>query len=239
MDRKRVSAFKKIFLAGSVFLSASCVICQGISDFKVNAAGTDNSETVLSNPCVLSDAKTQGEHLEIEKKFLIDYNKIPRDILEKAKKILEKAEKKKIVQYYIKFDPETRVRSIDNEKFFKTEKRGIPGKTLSRVEIEEEISREQYSEILKKNCSDFCVQKDRYNIGFMGVTIELDVYSEELKGLVVAEIEFDSEQDANKFTPPSWFGEDVTSNKEFKNASLAQKVAKTRSSSTLPSAAVK
>lgn len=54
-----------------------------------------------------------------------------------------------------------------------------------------------------------------------GLTIELDVYTGDLAGLVVAEVEFPSEADARAFEPPEWLGEDVTADKRFKNQRLA------------------
>ena len=53
------------------------------------------------------------------------------------------------------------------------------------------------------------------------LTIELDIYKEELSGLITAEIEFPSEEEALLFTPPEWFSEDVTYAPEYKNSYLA------------------
>jgi CYTH domain-containing protein len=51
--------------------------------------------------------------------------------------------------------------------------------------------------------------------------IELDVYCGDLDGLVVAEIEFATEADADAFVPPAWLGPDVTGDARFKNQRLA------------------
>jgi CYTH domain-containing protein len=53
------------------------------------------------------------------------------------------------------------------------------------------------------------------------VVIELDVYHGDLDGLVVAEVEFSGEDDAHAFTPPPWFGADVTDDARYKNQRLA------------------
>ncbi len=53
------------------------------------------------------------------------------------------------------------------------------------------------------------------------LTIELDIYKGELSGLITAEIEFPSEEEALLFTPPKWFLEDVTYAPEYKNSYLA------------------
>jgi CYTH domain-containing protein len=51
--------------------------------------------------------------------------------------------------------------------------------------------------------------------------IEVDVYDGDLAGLVMAEVEFASEEDARAFAPPPWFGADVTHDGRFKNQRLA------------------
>ena len=53
------------------------------------------------------------------------------------------------------------------------------------------------------------------------LTIELDVYSGALTGLLVAEVEFGSEEAAGTFEPPAWFGTEVTDDARFKNQQLA------------------
>jgi len=54
-----------------------------------------------------------------------------------------------------------------------------------------------------------------------GVEIELDTYGGDLGGLVVAEVEFAGEAEADAFEPPAWFGPEVTDDKRFKNQRLA------------------
>ena len=47
-------------------------------------------------------------------------------------------------------------------------------------------------------------------------------WDDNLSGLIVAEIEFDSVEKAEGFQPPKWFGKDITSDKRYKNAHLSQ-----------------
>jgi adenylate cyclase len=54
-----------------------------------------------------------------------------------------------------------------------------------------------------------------------GVEIELDVYTGDLAGLVVAEIEFPGEAEADAFAAPEWLGREVTGDAAFKNQRLA------------------
>lgn len=54
-----------------------------------------------------------------------------------------------------------------------------------------------------------------------GLTIELDVYSGDLAGLVVAEVEFPDEERAASFEPEAWFGPEVTGDPRYGNQRLA------------------
>ena len=66
------------------------------------------------------------------------------------------------------------------------------------------------------------IEKTRYEIeADGGLTIELDVYAGALKGLVVAEVEFDSEDAADAFAPPPWLDREVTDDARYKNQRLA------------------
>jgi adenylate cyclase len=66
------------------------------------------------------------------------------------------------------------------------------------------------------------IEKTRYEIeADGGATIELDVYAGALDGLVVAEVEFDSEAAADAFEAPDWFGAEVTDDARYKNQRLA------------------
>lgn len=66
------------------------------------------------------------------------------------------------------------------------------------------------------------LEKTRYVIaGGEGLEIELDLYSGALAGLSVAEVEFATEEAADVFEPPIWFGREVTDDARFKNQRLA------------------
>ena len=51
---------------------------------------------------------------------------------------------------------------------------------------------------------------------------ELDVYEGTLAGLLTVEVEFDSEDTAQQFAPPEWFGREVTDQEQWSNAALAR-----------------
>jgi CYTH domain-containing protein len=144
--------------------------------------------------------------MEIERKFLV--NDLPR---------LDNLVFDEIVQGYISFSPERRVRKR-GEKYYYTEK----GEgTLFREEIEREISRDEYEELFEK-CSGVYLEKTRYLIPLENSLVaELDIYKGKLSHLRVVEVEFKSLEDAKKFTPLPWFGEEITEKTEFRNKNLA------------------
>jgi CYTH domain-containing protein len=49
----------------------------------------------------------------------------------------------------------------------------------------------------------------------------MDLFSGRYEGLVLAEVEFEDEASALAFTPPSWFGRDVTFSGEYQNSKLS------------------
>lgn len=53
-------------------------------------------------------------------------------------------------------------------------------------------------------------------------TAELDIFQGTLTPLRLVEVEFDSVEDANAFVPPAWFGDDVTSNRQYHNSYISQ-----------------
>ncbi|MGZ6643516.1 MAG: CYTH domain-containing protein [Solirubrobacteraceae bacterium] len=67
------------------------------------------------------------------------------------------------------------------------------------------------------------IEKVRYLVPAPGgLTIELDVYAGALDGLVTAEVEFASEEEARGFTPPPWLGSEVTGDARYSNQRLAR-----------------
>jgi CHAD domain-containing protein len=54
-----------------------------------------------------------------------------------------------------------------------------------------------------------------------GLQAEIDVYEGRLEGLLVAEVEFPSEQRSREFTPPAWLGTEITGDEQYANRNLA------------------
>ena len=65
------------------------------------------------------------------------------------------------------------------------------------------------------------MEKERFRLERDGRTIELDVYGGDLDGLVVAEVEFESEQESADYNPPAWLGREVTGDERYANRRLA------------------
>ncbi len=61
--------------------------------------------------------------------------------------------------------------------------------------------------------------------------IDLDVYKRQLAGLLVAEVEFKSRNRPRTPHRPSWFGREVTEEKEYKNSMLATQKKRTEHAS--------
>ena len=105
------------------------------------------------------------------------------------------------------------------EKFFQTVKRGSG---LTREESEIELTEQQF-EVLWPQTEGRRVEKERHEIPYGSLTIELDIFCGELEGLIIAEVEFADEENGKAFTPPSWFGREVTGAPRYLNQTLAVK----------------
>lgn len=146
--------------------------------------------------------------MEIERKFKV--RRLPEN--------LDRYPVSHIRQAYLCREPVVRVRQ-QNENFWLTCK----GKGLfTREEFELPMDEKAFQHLLSKADGNI-VTKNRYYIPFSGKTIELDVFSGDLAPLVLAEVEFDSEDEGLAFVPPDWFGEDVTRDPAYSNSNLSVK----------------
>lgn len=168
----------------------------------------DNPEKALEVPLQETSDK-QPQPQEIERKFLV--RSLPEN--------LEQYPHEDIIQGYLAITEdgtEVRLRQ-KGEKYFQTVKSGS-GKT--RLESEIEITEEQFKSLWEAT-NGKRVEKTRYEIPHENGTIELDVYHGDLEGLLLAEMEFSSEEESNKFVAPKWLSEEVTFDKRYKNQNLA------------------
>ncbi len=125
-----------------------------------------------------------------------------------------------IVQGYLSSVPERNVRiRIKGKKGYITIK-GIGSKTgMSRFEWEKEIPVEEAKELIKI-CEPGVIEKIRYLVPVGKHTFEIDEFHGENEGLIIAEIELQSEEEF--FEKPDWLGAEVTGDKKYYNASLAK-----------------
>ncbi|MAR43997.1 MAG: adenylate cyclase [Flavobacteriaceae bacterium] len=90
---------------------------------------------------------------------------------------------------------------------------------ISRFEFEKEISVIEGSKLLKL-CLPRIIFKKRYLIEYKKQLLEVDVFEGFLKGLILAEIELNSE--SQKVNLPDWVGEEVTGVNSFYNSQLSK-----------------
>ncbi|MCP4746964.1 MAG: CYTH domain-containing protein [Desulfobacteraceae bacterium] len=108
-----------------------------------------------------------------------------------------------------------RVRTIGGKGFL-TIKGITTGAT--RAEYEYPIPEQDATAMLHDLCEKPIIEKKRYKIGFAGLTWEVDEFFGENQGLIVAEVELESEQ--QQFEKPPWIGEEVTGDPKYFNSSL-------------------
>ena len=146
---------------------------------------------------------------EIERKFLLPV----------APASLSEAKAVRIEQGYLAIEEEVEVRlRRTEEKCLLTAKRGH-GEV--REEIEISLDREQFDALWPLTESRQ-LTKTRHLIPIDdGLTAEVDVFEGELEGLVIGEIEFDSEEQSRGFEPPAWIGAEVTGDERYAGQSLA------------------
>lgn len=143
---------------------------------------------------------------EIERKFLLkndEWRKFTRGILYR--------------QGYLSTVPErtVRVRVVGEKAYFTV--KGLT-KGLTRVEFEYEIPLKDANQLLDELCQQPIIEKLRHKLDFAGFTWEIDEYLGENQGLIIAEVELDSENQALEL--PSWVDEDVSDDPRYYNANL-------------------
>ncbi len=146
--------------------------------------------------------------MEIERKFLI--KEMPQD--------LEKYDSHLIEQAYLNVSPVVRVRRQD-DTYYMTYK---GGGMMAREEYNLPLDAASY-EHLREKADGNIITKRRYLIPLDPYTIELDVFYGAFEGMILAEVEFPSVEEANAFTAPDWFGQDVTYDGRYHNSYLSRK----------------
>lgn len=163
---------------------------------------------------------------EIERKYAISY--LPKDIQ------IEKIED--IEQVFIYHDENTliRIRKIETnlkdskhiEYVYTVKTKGDiqydNSSTKGKIyEIESNISKEEYEKLLTRRISNK-ITKTRIVIPIQdNLKVEIDIYGDYLQGFLTAEVEFPSEEMAERFNKPDWLGEEI-GYKELSNRKLAE-----------------
>lgn len=164
--------------------------------------------------------------MEIERKYLI--SAYPGELSDYKCRIIE--------QGYLSTTPVVRVRK-DNEEYYLTYK---SSGLIVREEANLPLTKESYEHLILKADGNI-ITKKRYEIPIdykrhmpdeicdkhpnhpAYLTVELDIFEGVFKGTILAEVEFDTEEEANSFIPPEWFIEDVSSSTEYHNSNMSQK----------------
>ena len=147
---------------------------------------------------------------EIERKFLVTNTDF----------ISESNSNNRIVQGYLNSDPSRTVRvRIKGEQGFLTIKGKGNASGTTRFEWEKEIDVAE-AEALLLLCEKGIIDKIRYEILVGKHTFEVDVFSGENQGLVMAEVELSNENDF--FEKPKWLGNEVTGDKRYYNSYLSK-----------------
>ena len=147
---------------------------------------------------------------EIERKFLVESTDF----------IKESTVNNRIVQGYLNSNPErtVRVRIKGNKGFLTIKGKGNENGT-TRFEWEKEISLSE-AEALLQLCESGIIDKIRYEIPLGKHTFEVDVFSGENQGLIIAEVELSFENEF--FEQPNWLGKEVTGDKKYYNSHLSE-----------------
>lgn len=146
--------------------------------------------------------------MEIEKKFLL--KELPE---------LEAYESHKIEQAYLCTDPVVRVRREDQSYYMTYKGKGM----MTREEYNLPLNETAYRHLITKADGNV-ISKTRYLIPLEknGLVAEVDVFDAPFAPLVMAEVEFETKEQANAFEAPEWFGEEVTYDGRYHNSNMSK-----------------
>ena len=147
--------------------------------------------------------------MEIERKFLVA--QLPDN--------LDNYNCRSIEQGYLSTKPVVRVRR-DNDDYYLTYK---GSGMIAREEYNLPLTKDSYEHLIKKADGNI-ITKKRYEIpDGNGYTIELDIFEGAFNGTVIAEVEFNTIEEADNYIMPEFFTEDVTNNPEYHNSNMSKK----------------
>lgn len=147
--------------------------------------------------------------LEIERKYLVINDKWKDNILSES--VLK--------QGYIANQPNAtvRVRIADGAAYLNIKS---ATKGISRAEFEYQIPLADAEQILEQVAEQPFIDKTRYKVQWGEHVWDLDLFAGDNQGLVMAEVELDSEDET--FELPPWAGQEVSGDPRYYNASLVK-----------------
>lgn len=148
--------------------------------------------------------------IEIERKFLVNSTAYKNE----AYKV------EHIIQGFLNRDPERTVRVRLHNEDGKLTVKGLSSKDgLKRFEWEKEISKKD-AKALFEFCETGIIDKLRHYVKAGAHTFEVDEFFGDNEGLVIAEIELNTEHE--DFERPDWLGEEVTGIIKYYNSQLSK-----------------
>ena len=161
--------------------------------------------------------------MEIERKFTV--KELPKDLDKYTCHLIEQA--------YLNTDPVVRVRRQDDEYYMTYKGKGL----LAREEYNLPLNEASYYH-LRDKADGNVISKRRYVIPVceptfssdyteiidqLSLCVELDIFDAPFEPLVIAEVEFPTEETANAFIPLDWFDQDVTHDPAYHNSNMSKK----------------
>lgn len=148
--------------------------------------------------------------IEIERKFLVNSNVFKSEAFAQNR----------ISQGYLSSVPGRTVRvRIKGNKGYLTIKGATNESGLSRFEWEKEIPVDDATALLKL-CEEGVIDKTRFEVKIGNHIFEVDEFYGENEGLIMAEIELNSETET--FEKPTWLGKEVTNDNRYYNSFLSK-----------------
>lgn len=159
---------------------------------------------------------SNGKKLEIERRFLV--KEVPKDLKSYPH---VKMEQGYVVQNGDEMDFRLRKES---GKYFLTVKTSTKDPRVRNEPELDDLTKEEFDE-LWTHTEGKRIKKVRYYIPAdrtcKNDVYELDEFKKQLKGLYIVEAEFDSLEDCTNFSPPDWFGKEVTNDPKYRSKQLA------------------
>lgn len=153
--------------------------------------------------------------MEIERKYTI--KELPANLDSYPCHLIEQA--------YLNTKPVVRIRKEDDDYYLTYKGSGM----MAREEYNLPLNEESYYH-LREKADGIVITKKRYVLPLTdfqpdnqdNLFIELDIFEGKLAPLIIAEIEFPTEEMANSFIPPEIFAEDVTFDPKYHNSNLSK-----------------